>query len=114
MTSRLLKIQGFRIELQEVEAALFDHPSVDDCVVLARKTETSDPQLVAYVVSAGPFVAERLHSHLESVLPAYMLPHAYIPLSNAPLTTAGQVDEQALAQLEVIDSDLVRRWEERL
>lgn len=102
------------IDKQIVEAALLDHPSVDDCVVLVREAETSRRELVAYVVSAGPFSLERLQSHLQALLPTTILPSAYIPVSTLPLTDLGQVDEQALADLEVIDSDLVQRWEERL
>ncbi len=43
------------VNLDQVQAALLTHPSVVDCAVLPRKNETSDLQLVAYVVSAGPF-----------------------------------------------------------
>lgn len=102
---------------QIVEAALLAHPSVDNCVVLVREAQTSKPELVAYVVSAGPFLLhwlERLESHLQGLLPADLLPIAYIPISSLPLTALGQVDEQALAQLEVLDCDLVQRWEEQL
>ncbi|MFQ5853080.1 MAG: SDR family NAD(P)-dependent oxidoreductase, partial [Candidatus Binatia bacterium] len=108
------KIRGLRAEMAKVQAALLDHPSVDDCAVVARETEALDLQLVAYVVSAGPFVAEQLQSHLQAVLPFYLLPDVYVQLSNLPLTATGQVDEKTLAHLEVIDSDLVQRWEERL
>jgi acyl-CoA synthetase (AMP-forming)/AMP-acid ligase II/NAD(P)-dependent dehydrogenase (short-subunit alcohol dehydrogenase family)/acyl carrier protein len=37
-----------------------------------------------------------------------------VPLLTLPLTPKGQVDEQALARLEVIDSDLVERWKTQL
>ena len=94
---------------QLVEAALLEAPSVDACVVLKRKTE-----LVAYVVSSGRFLPERLHSHLQATLPAAMLPSAYVPISNLPLTPTGQVDEQALARIVVIDADLVQQWEDQL
>lgn len=112
--SRQTWLGGFRVELEEVEAALLDEPLVEECMVLARETETSGSQLVAYVVSAGQLLPEQLQAHLQPLLPAYMLPCAYVLLSTLPRTTGGQVDEQALARLEVIDSDLVQRWEESL
>lgn len=101
------------IAQQMVEAMLAD-PSIEDCVVLNRAKETSAPEFVAYVVSAGKFSPEKIHSHLQATLPSYLLPIAYVPLSKLPLTSTGQVDEQALAAIEVIDSDLVQRWETQL
>jgi amino acid adenylation domain-containing protein/FkbM family methyltransferase len=95
---------------REVEALLREQAGVLDCVVLARGPETSGRKLVAYVVPNGPFVPERLHA----AMPAGMAPSAYVPVSAVPLTPAGEVDESALALLEVIDTDLVKRWEERL
>jgi amino acid adenylation domain-containing protein len=107
-------VGGYRIALGEVEAAIFDEPSVEDCVVVARQTETDGTCLACYVVASGPFSAERLQSRLKARLPAYMLPRAFIPVSTLPLKTNGQIDEQALASVEVIDADLARRWEEAL
>ena len=107
-------LKGFQVELQEVEAALLAAPSVEDARVLARETETSGPRLVAYVVLSKRFSKEQLQSHLQALLPAHMRPYAYVPLSALPLTKAGEVDEQALARLEVIEPDLVHRWEEQL
>ena len=99
---------------QVVEAALLEDAVVDECVVLIRETATSGSELVAYVVTSGVFSWERLQSHLQAVLPAAWVPSAYVPVSSLPLTSTGQVDKHALASLEVIDSDLVQRWEERL
>ena len=107
-------IKGNRLDLEEVEAALLAAPSVEDAKVLVRETEATGWQLVAYVVLSGAFNPEQLQSHLQTLLPAYMLPCAYVQLSKVPLTPAGQVDEQALASLEVIESDLVQKWEEQL
>jgi acyl-coenzyme A synthetase/AMP-(fatty) acid ligase len=43
------------VDRQIVEAALLEHPLIDDCVVLVRKKETSRRELVAYIVFAGSF-----------------------------------------------------------
>ena len=107
-------IKGERVELQAVEAALLALTAVEDARVLVRETEKNEPQLVAYVVLKGPFFPEQLHSELQSVLPADQLPCAYVPLSTLPLTLVGEVDELALSGLEVIDSELVQRWEKQL
>ncbi len=100
--------------IEQVEKALLEDPSVDDCVVLVRTTENSGKELVSYVVPSGPFSAERLEANLQAVLPENEVPKAYVPVSSLPLTPTGQVDKQALARLEVIDNNLVKLWEERL
>lgn len=102
------------VQKQLLEAALLAHPSVNDCVVIVRETQLSRQELVAYVVSTGAFSWEQLQSHLQGVLPDIQLPIAFVAVSSLPLTNQGQVDEQALAQLEVLDSDLMQRWEEQL
>lgn len=102
------------VDRQIVEAALLEHPLIDECVVLVRTCETSRRELVAYIVFAGSFSLEQVQSHLLTRVSAVMMPIAYIPVSTLPLTELGQVDEQALIDKEAIDSDLVQRWEERL
>jgi acyl-CoA synthetase (AMP-forming)/AMP-acid ligase II/thioesterase domain-containing protein/NAD(P)-dependent dehydrogenase (short-subunit alcohol dehydrogenase family) len=100
---------------QRIARALLAHPSIDDCAALLRKTEASQQEVVAYVVLKGPFSAEGLHSHLQSNLPEIILPKInFVPVSGLPLTAEGELDEQALTRLAVIDSELVRQWEETL
>ncbi|NES18381.1 MAG: SDR family NAD(P)-dependent oxidoreductase, partial [Symploca sp. SIO3E6] len=60
------------------------------------------------------FSVDKIHSHLKLHLSPELLPHAYVPISALPRTTSGQVDEAILASLEVIDSDLIARWEAKL
>ncbi len=45
-----VKIRGYRIELGEIESRIAVHPSVRECVVVAREDRLGDQQLVAYVV----------------------------------------------------------------
>ncbi|MFH7028942.1 MAG: hypothetical protein ACHBN1_27005 [Heteroscytonema crispum UTEX LB 1556] len=102
------------MDKQIVEAAVLNHPLIDDCVVLVREGQSSRRDLVAYVVSAASFSLEQLQSHLRAWMPAAMMPNTYVRVSTLPLTDQGLVDEQALIDLEAIDSGLVQRWQERL
>ncbi|WP_424101438.1 SDR family NAD(P)-dependent oxidoreductase [Moorena producens] len=102
-------IKGKRIELANIETALLSAPGVEQAYVLAHQT-----LLVAYVVVAGVWNPQQLHSQIQHQLPPYMMPGAYVPLSSLPFTHKGKVDEVALGSFSVIDDDVVQRWETQL
>ena len=89
-----VKIRGFRIELGEIEARLATCAGVQDVVVLAREDVPGDKRLVAYFT--GPADVPGVRAHLQAQLPDYMLPSAFVPLAQLPLTANGKVDRKAL------------------
>jgi amino acid adenylation domain-containing protein len=93
-----IKIRGYRVELGEIEAALTSHENVRKCVVVARKDQTEDMRLAAYVVAAGTKrpTREDLRTHLNTLLPDYMVPSVFTFLDAIPLTPNGKVDRGAL------------------
>lgn len=96
-----VKIQGLRVELGEIEVALRRHPSVDAAVVVALGDRHADKQLAGYVVPRGEPVEPgeltgRLRGHLESLLPAYMVPTRWVTLDQLPLSANGKVDRKRL------------------
>ncbi|MEA2560961.1 MAG: hypothetical protein QOH06_2465, partial [Acidobacteriota bacterium] len=95
-----VKVRGFRIELQEIEAALMAEPEVREAAVVVRE-EASDRRLVAYVVSTVGTDAD-LKERLRARLPDYMVPAAIVALEALPLSPSGKVDRGALAKLGVL------------
>jgi amino acid adenylation domain-containing protein/non-ribosomal peptide synthase protein (TIGR01720 family) len=97
-TDDQVKIRGFRIELGEIEGALARHPDIAEAVVIARD-ETGRKQLVAYLVAAAgaslPSTSD-LRAWLKRSLPDYMVPAAFVPLAEMPLTSNAKVDRRAL------------------
>jgi len=94
-----IKIRGFRVELGEIEAALWQHPAVSECVVSAP-AHGGEKHLVAYVVPKGglrPSCAE-LREFLAGQLPDHMVPSHYVSLPQMPLTAHGKIDRSALPQ----------------
>jgi non-ribosomal peptide synthetase component F len=99
---RQVKIRGCRIELEEIEHALVEHPRVQSAVVLARDDKGSgETRLVAHVVAAAdhPPKADEIRDFLKARLPAYMIPAGYLFVERLPLTAHGKVDRAALATI---------------
>lgn len=101
-------------ECKRLESILLAHSAVADCAVLQRRTELTQPELVAYIVPSEPFFTEPLRAFIRSTSPEVTTPHAFVPVSSVPLTPDGQVDIEALSCLEVVDADLAGRWEKSL
>ncbi|MET0136113.1 MAG: amino acid adenylation domain-containing protein, partial [Kibdelosporangium sp.] len=92
-TDDQVKIRGFRIEPGEVEAVLAGHPDVTDVAVIARAKK-----LIAYVVPAMP---DDLRQYATRLLPDYLVPSAFVPLPELPLTANGKLDRRVLPDPDV-------------
>lgn len=123
-----VKVRGFRVELGEIEAVLTAHPGINEAVVVAREEQSGEKRLAAYFVPGeGQHIgAAELRDHLRLKLPDYMIPSAYVALSDLPLTPNGKLDRIALpapsevvseseknyvAQRDTIEARLVEIWE---
>jgi amino acid adenylation domain-containing protein/non-ribosomal peptide synthase protein (TIGR01720 family) len=93
-TDQQVKIRGFRVELGEVEAVLAADPEVEQAAVIDREDEPGHRRLVAYLVGAPDTTAVR--DRAMRVLPAHMVPSAFVTVDRIPLTPNGKLDRRAL------------------
>lgn len=98
-----IKLRGFRIELNEIAVALGRHPALRNNVhVAAPRLAGGERRIAAYIqphAAPAPTAAE-LRSFLEPLLPAHMLPHAYVTVDAFALNLNGKVDRKALPPVQ--------------
>ena len=98
-----IKLNGYRIELGDVESNLRGLAGVREAAVLPLKRDERVDALAAFVLvdreaSETDFqVGLRVRRALAERLPAYMLPRLVQPIDAWPLTPNGKLDRQALA-----------------
>ncbi|WP_414445215.1 amino acid adenylation domain-containing protein [Burkholderia sp. 22PA0106] len=116
---RQLKLNGYRIDLGEVEAALAALPGMRESAAQVRGAGNGR-QLVGYCVfddggeggnevdsevdSEGGFDPDALRAQLAQALPAYMLPKHLIRLERLPRHVSGKLDSHALPEPATTDA----------
>lgn len=99
----MVKIRGYRVELGDVEAALYQHPAVREAAVLPVPDELFGSRLRAVVVTgaADNVTREDMLGHCRRWLPGYMVPDVIEFREMLPRTSTGKVDRAGLAREHV-------------
>jgi D-alanine--poly(phosphoribitol) ligase subunit 1 len=92
-----IKQMGYRIELEEIEAALYQVEGVVQAAVVHKPNRFGHKHIVAYV-SGGPAEGD-LRRALKVVLPDYMIPHRIAQLAALPRNANGKIDRRVLTDL---------------
>jgi amino acid adenylation domain-containing protein len=95
---RQIKVRGYRIELDEIEAALLSHPSVYEAAAYALPDGSGSHRIEAAVVPCSGFsvVAADLARHISTLLPRFAMPSAVVLVDELPRTSTGKVDWQTI------------------
>lgn len=98
-----VKINGYRVELGEVENTLMEHPFVEQAAALTVRGRQAGQVLAAFVAcrpgtSPAP---EELQQWLAERLPSFLVPGMILMRESLPLTSSGKVDRKSL----VLDPD---------
>lgn len=97
---RMVKLRGYRVEPGEIEARLYQHPSIREAGVVSVET-ASGLELVAHVslTDGGRLPTVALKEFCAVTLPAYMIPSRFEFHPSLPKTSSGKVDVQSLRAL---------------
>ena len=93
-----IKLRGYRIEPEEIRAALTLHPAIRDAIAVLSTSATGESRIVAYLISqtGDPPEVGELRSFLRHRLPEYMIPATFTFLDSFPLSGNGKINRRAL------------------
>lgn len=95
-----IKINGHRIELNEIASTISTYPSITKSFVIV-KTIGANKSLVAYFTADKKVILNDLRSFLSLKLPFFSIPNLLVQLDKFVLTPNGKVDKKYLESLEV-------------
>lgn len=97
-----IKLRGYRIELEEVEAAASAVLGGRSCAVVLDREAAGGPRLVGFLETADerePWDEQTLHIELSHRLPGALVPGRWARLDAMPKLAGGKPDRVALARL---------------
>lgn len=100
-SANLIKINGFRLDPQEVEYWMERIVPASSACVVAVEVDPGPRLLVAgiFMVDDSNLRTSDIRNALKNHIPPYMLPKKIFPLSNLPLNPNGKIDRQKIAQI---------------
>uniref|UniRef100_A0A0M3HGH1 Carrier domain-containing protein n=1 Tax=Ascaris lumbricoides TaxID=6252 RepID=A0A0M3HGH1_ASCLU len=94
-----IKINGYRVELNEIENALCKHADISSCVAILQNNT-----IVVFYEGNSRHSEQELIGFLSQILPYYMLPSRIIHVEKFPLNQNSKVDRSALRT--IIDGNI--------
>lgn len=99
---RMIKRHGYRVELGEIEAALYRHDSITEAAVVAIPDQDGGVSVKAFInwiEEDRPSIIKLKRFCIEN-LPAYMIPDRFFVLPSLPKTSTDKIDYQRLKEME--------------
>ena len=98
-----VKVQGYRVELAEIEKHMRAFEGIMNVIVLHEKQEHNSSILIAYVVAEDFVDVNKYMKYLQTKLPSYMIPTQLYRVEKIPVTANGKVDRKKLRQMDSVN-----------
>ncbi|HSH66090.1 MAG TPA: AMP-binding protein, partial [Bacteroidia bacterium] len=93
-----VQINGFRVELGEIEFRIREYIQKESVVVLPYENENNTLTLIAFIEKIGDEI-QNLKNHLTLTLPSYMIPKKFYSVDSMPLNNSGKIDRKRLLEI---------------
>jgi amino acid adenylation domain-containing protein len=99
---RMVKRRGYRVELGEIEAALYRHPAVTEAAVVALPNAENGTLIKAFLSwsDGKPRGIIEMKKFCADNLPNYMIPDRFSSYPTLPKTSTDKINYQALKELD--------------
>jgi acyl-CoA synthetase (AMP-forming)/AMP-acid ligase II len=100
---RMVKRRGYRVELGEIEAALYQHSAIKEAAVIALPDEEAGVRITAFLSCREPMRPSliELKRFCSERLPLYMIPDTFSWQPTLPKTSTDKTDYQRLKEMGV-------------
>ncbi len=99
-----VKINGFRVELNEIKYALLEIEGIEDVHIMSR-SDNEKTDVIAYYAADQMMDASYLRSVLSERLPHYMIPAFLVHVKKIVLNANGKADVSQLPDIEQIKNN---------
>ncbi|NBU77014.1 MAG: hypothetical protein EBS30_17660, partial [Planctomycetes bacterium] len=94
-----IKILGYRVELEEIEAHLRAASETEMVAAIAWPHENGLPTGIVGFIGTTEVDDQQIIKRLRQRIPSYMVPRQIIAMNNLPINSSGKIDRYALEQL---------------
>ena len=121
-----VKIRGMRVEIEEIETVLAQHPQIQQAAVVGKQNSAGETIIVAYIVPKPHKIdLSDVRSFLKTKLTDYMMPSTLEILDALPLTPNNKLDRKRLPEpsrenllpippRDELEQQLIQIWERAL
>lgn len=99
-----VKINGYRVEPEEVQQAILEIKGVTDAAVVIGVSE-DEPELLAYYVTDN-ITEKQVYEELNEKLPIAMVPRKILCMRKLPINKNGKLDKDSLPVIEKLQGDI--------
>ena len=92
-----IKVQGFRVELSEIEFFAKEHLKKTNAVAIAFTNQIGNTE-IGMVIESGEFDTKELLGYMKTKMPGYMIPTQVRFVNSFMLNTNGKIDRKPLKE----------------
>ncbi|MCO6290557.1 non-ribosomal peptide synthetase [Staphylococcus epidermidis] len=91
-----IKLNGQRIELEEIESTVKQIESIENCVTFLENIKENPKIICFYTCNDKDISPDYIENHLKEKLPHYMIPKTFLKKNVLPMNSNGKIDRKYL------------------